>query len=131
MLFVEDPSPRTTLILASFFFGNWVTIDVAAPFYALCIGRNHSQIHITMTILFLKWQRDFYTLHQTLYYDMTLGRFMYINGSACHEPREPLPFDLGDMFVPLGFAGLDGRTVAIEDRLRLVGKTSTVGHTQE
>jgi hypothetical protein len=84
-----------------------------------------------MTILFQKWQLDFYTLHHAVYYDMTLGRFMYINGSACHETRESLLFDLGDSFIPLGFAGLGGRTVAIEDKLRLVGETSTDGPTHE
>jgi hypothetical protein len=60
MLFVEDPMPRSTSTLAFFFFGNWVPIDVAAPFYALCIGRNQFKIIHIMTILFLKWHQNFH-----------------------------------------------------------------------
>jgi hypothetical protein len=70
-----------------------------------------------------------FTSGRILRYDFK--RFMYINGSACHEPRESLPFDLGDSFITLGFAGLGGRTLAIEDKLRLVGETSTDGPTHE
>jgi hypothetical protein len=73
-----------------------------------------------MTTVFQAWQRDFHTLHLTLYYDMTLGRFMYVNGSAC---REPLPVDLRDFPIPLDSAGLGCRTEAIEDKLRLFGNT--------
>jgi hypothetical protein len=65
MLFVEDPSSRSTAFLASFFFGNRVTIDIAAPFNALCIGRDQFLILNIMTIIFLKWQRDFHTIHKT------------------------------------------------------------------
>jgi hypothetical protein len=44
---------------------------------------------------------------------MMLGRLMYMNGNACIERREPLTFDLVDMQMPLGFAGLGGRSKAI------------------
>jgi hypothetical protein len=104
MLFLEELSPRSITILASFFFGNWITLNVAAPFYALCIGHIHFYIQ-NMTVLYLKWQNDFYNCHQAIYYDVTMERLMYINGSVCHKHREPLTFDLGGMQIPIGFAG--------------------------
>jgi hypothetical protein len=125
MLFADDPSPRSITTLASLFFGNRVAFEVAAPFCTLCIGNNHLQIVDIFTILFLKWTRDLHTRRQTLYYDMTLRRFMFVNGLACHEPREPLPIHLSGIPLPLGFAGLGGRTKAIKGKLRLAGDTPT------
>jgi hypothetical protein len=76
-----------------------------------------------MAALYLKWQNDFYIRHQTIYYDVTLGRLMYINGSRCHERREPLMFDLGGIQIPLGFEGLGSSTEAVEGKPRLANNT--------
>jgi hypothetical protein len=49
---------------------------------------------------------------------------MYINGNACLERREHPKFDLGDLHIPLEFAGLGDRTETIEGKLRLWNDTS-------
>jgi hypothetical protein len=54
---------------------------------------------------------------------MMVGRLLYINGNQRLERREPPTFDLGDLQIPLGFAGLGGRNGAIEDKLRLASAT--------
>jgi hypothetical protein len=125
LLFQEDQSPQTILILGSYFYGNSIPADVAATFYALCIGRNQYLIRIEMPILFQQWRQDVHAQCQVLYYDMTTDSFMCLHGSACSERREPLPFDVGDVYVPLGFAGIGGRTEEIEGKLLLAAETPT------
>jgi hypothetical protein len=123
LLFQADPSPQTILILGSFFYGNSIPEDVAAPFYALCIGRNQNQITISIPILFQQWRKDVHDQWLTLYYDMTTNCFMCLHGSASPERREPLPFHVGDVYEPLGFAGMGGRTPQIDCRLRRAAET--------
>lgn len=74
-----------------------------------------------MNVLFLKWQHDIHTSRQTLYYDVTLGRLMYINGSGCREMREPIFSDID--LIPLGFASMGGCTEGIQSKLRLANST--------
>jgi hypothetical protein len=120
-LFVEDPTPVSITTLNTFFFGNRIAFEVAAPFCALCIGHSHLQIVDLMTGQFLRWTGDRHTKHLTVYYDMVLECFMFVNGSACDEPREPLPIDVSHIPLHRGFAGLGGRTEEIEGKLRLAG----------
>jgi hypothetical protein len=122
MLFLEEPSPRSTHILASFFYGNWIALDVATKFCALCIGHSPCYIHGIISSLYTAWQHDT-SRHLTLYYDMMAERLMCINGNQCLERREPPTFDLGDLSIPLGFAGLGGRNGTIGDQLRLASAT--------
>jgi hypothetical protein len=121
MLFIEEPTPRSTHILASFFCGNWIALDVATKFYALCIGHSPHYIHEITSCLYTAWQHI--SRHLSLYYDMMVGRLIYINGNQCLERREPPTFDLGDLPIPLGFACLGGRNGAIEDKLCLASAT--------
>jgi hypothetical protein len=122
-LFLEEPSPRSTHILASFLFGNWIALDVAIQFYALCIGRSPCYIHENMSSIYTAWQHDVSSRHLTLYYDMMVERLMYINGNQCLERTEPPTFDFGNLPIPLAFAGLGGRNGTIEDKLRLASAT--------
>jgi hypothetical protein len=119
----EDLSPGSVAILASFFYGNMIHMNVAVPFCALCIGHGRFWVLEIMTGLFLKWQASVYTPYQTIYYDMVVRRHLFINGSACAETRKPLPFGLCDVPIPLGFECLGGRTEAIEGKLRVAVET--------
>jgi hypothetical protein len=124
-LFVEDPTLLSLTTLTSFFFGNRVDFEVAAPFCAFCIGHSHLKIIDIMADLFRGWTEDHHTRHLAVYYDMVLRCFLFVNGSACAEPREPLPIIFGHIPIPLGFAGLGGRTEEIEGKLRLAAETPT------
>jgi hypothetical protein len=76
-----------------------------------------------MPVLIHQWLDDINARYQVLYYDMTTECFMCLHGTACPKRREPLPFDVGDVYVPLGFAGMGGRTPPINYRLRLAAET--------
>jgi hypothetical protein len=43
-LFKEDPTLLSLTTLSSFFYGNRVAFEVAAPFCAFCIGHSHLKI---------------------------------------------------------------------------------------
>jgi hypothetical protein len=68
---------------------------------------------------------DWGSPHQTpdLYYDMVLRCFLFVNGNACDEPRDPLPIGFIHIPLPRGFAGLGGRAEEIEGNLRLAAET--------
>jgi hypothetical protein len=103
LLFVEDPTRSNVRKMAAFFYGNGLPVHIAVHFYILCNGKHPITITHHMYAAFFNWMMSDRTTHLELYYNVRLGRLLWINGWRL-DNREPVFEDRGPA-IPLGTEG--------------------------
>ena len=96
-LFIDPPTYLSTMALISFFYGNAIPVEIAVQLFQAC----NDEVTFDQTQHFFyyyaAWQNQEDDTHLGIYYNMSINRHMYINGSrkkqfeiahlATDEPR--------------------------------------------
>ena len=84
-LFLECPPHRAIKQLSAFYNGNYIPSSLATKLYELSNIYFTSLLGRKMRSYYIEWQRRRCTLHFSQYYDIQLGRFLWINGSSLNQ----------------------------------------------
>jgi hypothetical protein len=119
-IFADHPSPvassRLKKVIA-FFFGIDIPCELACRFYQACNGTASRFVGDQFQEWYDVWLKSRNKFHMAMYYNMRLGKHMYINGS-CYNQSEPVMPEL-----PVLKFGIDNTGC----RLLILGMLEDVG----
>jgi hypothetical protein len=115
-LFIDAPTPGIVKKVSAFFNENNVPFHIASYLYEICSEYSDDYATNIMHSYYFIWRSVRYANHLAIYYNMSLKRYMHING-ACRSLIEPVIPDIP--VIPLGIAATSIPN-AIRVKLRLI-----------
>ena len=85
----------------AFFFGNGVPVQLACQFFHACNGKISAHVTIMFHHWYNIWLESRNKPHMFNYYNMCLGKHIYINGSYLNQLRPVRPE------IPVSWFGID------------------------
>jgi hypothetical protein len=84
-LCVDAPNPRIIKKLSAFFFGNELPYGLAWRLYKACNPTVTQDAFETVYDLYSVWRKSWNTPQKCEYYNMRIGKYVYINGSFLNQ----------------------------------------------
>jgi len=120
-LFCENPDLAALESLIAFIYGNGIPCPMACQFYHACNSRATASVTEQFHTTYSFWESCTYEVHLAQYFNMSLKKYVYINGSYRH------PYELDQLQLPVRI-GIDNTPFPTIIRFLLNGIRSSVDY---
>jgi len=80
LLFLKDRAPENMVKVAAFFFEHGVPLGIASRVYNICNSKDNHLVPYVMGAFYSTWVANTDALHLAQYYNVRVGKILWING---------------------------------------------------
>jgi len=80
-LFIDPPTYPSTMTLIKFFYGNGIPVEIAVQLFQACNDEATFDQAQHFFYYYTTWQNQDDATHLGIYYNMSINKHVYINGS--------------------------------------------------